>query len=125
MKKTQEVYYCPTCETEIKKPGNWTSNLVIWGNVLLLNMFFIFIVLDPLPSVTSKCVKQIKAGLGNGAGLSSCYAPSEPWLALGWIAEAGLFAFVALAIYQDYSRLARWNRVHPQLKTKSVPWLRW
>ena len=109
---------CPTCERGMPKPRAWWDGFVIWGNVLMMSTFVAWIILDPPASLIKSCLKAVKAGIDTSS-TGSCYAPPEPWLALGWIAYAACIVFAGLLIYSGFVQARkdreRWTRIGPRM----------
>lgn len=109
---------CPTCERSMRPPRAWYSGWWIWAYVVSMSSAVAWIILDPPASEIASCVKYAKAGAGS---VSSCYAPHEPWLALGWACYAGLLVLVALMVRSQALRARRERRAWPRIEERLVP----
>lgn len=118
---------CPTCEHRVPKPSWFAdTSIFVWTNVVVAGTCMAVLLLAPLPSWVAWCVRDAHA---NGFNSASCYPPPEPWLALGWLAYAGLWVAAILAVRQgnaDYrDEVKNWPRIEERLVPAPMRPFKW
>lgn len=108
---------CPNCRRVVPPPLAWYHDLIVWGNVLLMGSALAWLFLDPPASLIASCLKYAKAGAESTA---SCYAPPEPWLALGWLAYGALVVAFGFWIRSEVRRYRREMKAWPAIEERLV-----
>ncbi len=122
---SEERLQCPTCETWVDPPTYPPYRmLLIWVSQLWLLSLLAYFILAPTAWEVAVCVKQYV-----NPNQSGCYAPSEPWLAIGWILYAAGILLFALMIRKSITDGLRqrdkwWPKVRDRMKvvTDPRPW---